>query len=215
MTITVLLADDHEGMRQSLRAVLNKQKGIAIAGETNSGLEAVRQAGTLAPDVLLVDLMLPDMSGLDVVRRVKHHSPRTRVLLMSMHASEGFVVEGLRAGACGFVLKDCSAAHFGEAVRAAAAGQQYLSPPFSETALQRYQTQTQGAPLELHETLTSAERHWLTLAARGEGTASIAAALAIDPRAAEKMRATVMRKLKLKTEEELASFAAERGWLAG
>ena len=132
MTLTLLLADDHPIVREGLRAVLRAEPDLRVVGEAATGSEAVRLTEERRPDVLVLDLMMPDPNGFAVVREVARRAPTTRVVILSMHSNEACVVEALRAGASGYVLKDAGTDQLVRAIRAAAAGERYLSPPLSE-----------------------------------------------------------------------------------
>ncbi len=210
--ISLLLADDHRVIREGLRAILQKEKDLQILGEVADGLDAVEQAGKLKPAVLLLDLSLPRLHGLEVIRQVHKRSPDTRVVVLSMHANEAYVIESLRSGAAGYVLKDSSSADLVRAIHEVVAGRRFLSPPLSELAIQALllRKSPDGEP-DLGEILTEREREFLPLAANGLGNAEIAKRLFISPRTAEAHRANIFRKLNLKTQTDLVRFALRRG----
>jgi len=213
MTTTIALADDHQVVRQGLRVLLDAQPDLAVVGEAADGLEVLALVERLAPDVLVVDIMLPGLGGLEVTRQVRHRVPGTHVVVLSMYATEAYVAEALRHGASGYVVKDASAAHLLRAVRAAAAGQRYLSPPLSEKIIAAYVERLKAHPLDLYDTLTTREREVLHLAAEGYGNPQIAARLAIGVRTVETHRANLIRKLGLHSQTDLVRFALERGLL--
>src|SRR3954471_5555373 len=138
MSIRIVLADDHRIVREGFRALLTAQKDFEIVGETGDGLEAIRLVEKQNPDVLLVDLMMPGLGGLEVVRQLALRDLSVRVIVLSMHANEAYVVEALKNGATGYVVKDASSADLARAVREVMAGRRYLSPPLSERALELY-----------------------------------------------------------------------------
>lgn len=211
MTTTIFLADDHHVVRQGLRALLEGEPGLSIVGEAADGLEAANMVERLKPDVLVVDLMMPGLNGLEVTRQVSKRSPQTRVLLLSMHANEGYVLEALRHGATAYVLKDCTAEELVRAVHEVAAGRRYLSPPLSERAIESYLQKAESATLDIYNTLTSREREVLQLSAEGLTGAEISARLFISPRTVEIHRANLMRKLSLRNQTDLVRFALRRG----
>jgi len=213
LSISVVLADDHPVVRQGLRGVLETDPEVSIVAEVGDGLEAVRLVERLQPDVLVLDLMMPGLSGLDVLPIVRQRSPRTRVVIFSAHASEDFVLQALRNGALAYVLKRCESARVLEAVQRAAAGRRYLSPCLSERAFDAYQEKAEAAPPDPHDLLTPRERQALQLAAEGHSNAEIAARLSISPRTAEMHRANALRKLGLKTPADLVRYAIRRGML--
>ena len=211
----IVLADDHQVVREGFRALLQAQPDFEIVGETGDGLEAVRMVEKQKPHILVVDLMMPGLNGLEVARQVTQRSPRTRIVVLSMHANEAYVLEALKNGACAYVLKDASAAELVRAVREALAGRRYLSPPLSEPAIDSYiQRARTSASLDLYDTLTNREREVLQLAAEGHTNAEIATRLFISPRTVETHRANVMHKLGLRSQTELVRYALERGILS-
>jgi len=211
----IVLADDHQVVREGFRALLQAQPDFEIVAETGDGLEAVRLVEKQNPHILVVDLMMPGLNGLEVARQVTQRSPRTRIVVLSMHANEAYVLEALKNGACAYVLKDASAAELVRAVREALAGRRYLSPPLSEPAIDSYiQRARTSASLDLYDTLTNREREVLQLAAEGHTNAEVATRLFISPRTVETHRANVMHKLGLRSQTELVRYALERGILS-
>jgi DNA-binding NarL/FixJ family response regulator len=208
LELTLVLAEDHRIVRQGLRALLQTEAGVRLVGEAADGLEAVRLVERLRPNVLVLDLMLPGLGGLEVTRRVSRQAPHTRTVILSMHSNEAYVVEALRAGATAYVLKASGAEELMRAVRAAAAGQQFLSPAISEHALQSYREK--AAPADPYETLTDREREVLQLTAEGLSGNAVAERLHISPRTVESHRANAMRKLGLRNQKELVRYAAQR-----
>ena len=211
--ITIVLADDHHVVRQGLRALLEGESGFSVVGEASDGIETVKMIERLRPNVLLLDLMMPGLSGLEVTRQVCQRCPQTRTLILSMHANEAYVLEALRNGATGYVLKDASSADLIQAVHEVAAGRRYLSPPLSERAIEAYAEKAKAAPLDSYETLTTREREVFQLAAQGLGNPEIASRLGVSPRTVETHRANLMRKLSLHSQTELVRYALRRGIL--
>ena len=210
---TIVLADDHHVVRQGLRALLEAEPGFSVVAEAADGLAAADLVERLKPNVLVLDLMMPCLSGLEVARQVRRLSPQTRVVVLSMHANEAYVLEALRNGVAGYVLKESTAADLVQAVREAVAGRRYLSPPLSERAIEVYVQRAQATIPDIYETLTSREREVLHLVAEGYSNADIAARLSIARRTAETHRARVMRKLGLRNQTELIRYALRRGIL--
>jgi DNA-binding NarL/FixJ family response regulator len=211
---TIVLADDHHVVRQGLRALLEAEPELSVVGEAAEGLAVIAMVERLKPNVLIVDVMMPGLTGLEVTRQIRQKSPQTRVLVLSMYANEAYVLEALRLGAAGYVLKGANAADLIQAVREVAAGRRYLSPPLTDHAIEAYVQKAHGAPLDRYETLTTREREVLHLATEGFSHAEIAARLGISPRTAETHRANLMRKLRLKTQTDLIRYALRRGILA-
>ncbi len=211
---TIVIAEDHHVVRDGLRALLAAQKDFQLVGEAADGLEAAQLAEKLQPDVLVLDLTLPRLHGLEVARQVKKSSPKTRVLILSMHANEAYVLEALRNDAAGYLLKDSTGAELVRAVRDVMAGRRYLSGSLSELAIQAYiQRKTTDTAQDMYEALTDREREVLHLAAEGLNNPDIAEKLFISPRTAETHRANVMRKLNFKTQTDLVRFAIRKGIL--
>lgn len=212
--VRILLVDDHAIVRQGLRALLASEPGFAVVAEASDGLRALELVDRLQPDVAVVDLAMPGLDGLDVVREIVRRSTRTCAVVLSMHGDEPHVLEALRLGALGFVLKDASAVELVRAVREAAAGRRYLSPPLSDRAVQAYaRREAASASDDPYAMLTSREREVLHLVAEGLTTAQAAERLHISPRTAEHHRASVMRKLGLHRTADLVRYVAERGIL--
>jgi two-component system response regulator NreC len=207
---TIVLADDHQVVRQGLRALLESEPTFTIVGEASDGLQAIELVTTLKPCVLVVDLMMPGLGGLEVTRQVKKHQPDLRVVILSMHASEAYVLEALRNGAAAYVLKNASADDLVRAVHEVSGGRRYLSPPLSERAIEAYSEKTVTS-VDRYETLTTREREVLQLAAEGNSHLAIATRLGISPRTAEVHRANLMRKLELRNQTDLIRYAIRRG----
>ena len=210
---SVVLADDHAIVRQGLRAVLEATTEFAVVAEVADGLQVAEVVDRLRPNVLVLDLMMPGLNGLEITRQVRKRCPQTRVVILSMHADEAYVLEALRNGAAGYVLKEASIPEVAQAVREVAAGRRYLSQPLSERAIESYAEKAQAGPLDLYETLTSREREVLQLSAEGYSSTEMAARLGISPRTADTHRANLMRKLGLQRQNDLVRYAVRRGIL--
>ncbi|MGE0884099.1 MAG: response regulator [Blastocatellales bacterium] len=209
----ILLADDHNIVRQGLRALLQSEPNFHLVGEASDGIEAVRLAEKLKPDVLITDMMMSGLNGLEVTRQVTKSLPHIRVIILSMYTNDAYVVEAMKNGALGYVLKDSQASDLIQAVREVIAGQRYLSPPLSERALELYMRKVESVPEDPYELLTTREREVLQLVAEGRTSAEIANRLFISPRTAEGHRANLMRKLGLQNNADLIRFALKRGIL--
>jgi two-component system, NarL family, response regulator NreC len=213
MSVTIVLADDHHVMRQGLRLVLEAQEHFHVVAEAGNGLDTITLVERFNPCVLIVDVMMPGLNGLEVTRQVRQRASRTRVIVLSMYSNEAYVLEALRHGASGYVLKDAPADDLVHAVYEVVAGRRYLSPPLSERAIEAYLHKAQDTVLNPYETLTTREREVLQLAAEGRTNGDIAAALYISPRTVETHRANVMRKLGLQNQADLIRYALQRGLL--
>lgn len=210
---TLVLVDDHPIVRAGIRRLLQADTDITIVGETDQGFEAIALIERLQPDLALVDLMLPDLNGMEVTRRIVHASPHTRVAVLSMSADERHVVEALRAGAMAYIIKGANAEMIRFALTEVMAGRRYLSPPLSDHAIELYAAQSKPVtgPIDRYEFLTMREREVLALLARGATYTEIADKLIISPRTAETHRTNVIRKLDLKTPADLTLYAIQRG----
>ncbi len=211
---TIILADDHPIVRRGLRSVLEAEKGFSLLGEAGDGLEAVRMVENLQPDILITDMMMPGLTGLEVTRQVKHRVPKTKIIILSMHASESYVLEALRNGANGYVLKDTVSEELVEAIRDVIAGRRYLSSQLSERAIETYILKAESTLEDSYDSLTTREREVLKLAAEGSTNNEIAERLFISPRTAETHRANLMKKLALSNHTELIRYAIRRGVLS-
>jgi DNA-binding NarL/FixJ family response regulator len=214
--ITAVLADDHPIVRQGLRALLDGAEDCNVVGEAANGLAAIDLIERLQPDVAILDLQMPDLGGLEVARRAREKSPDTRVIILTMYADEPYVLEALRHGVSGYVLKGSATSDLLAAVEAAMAGKRFLSRLLNERAIDAYarRAETDSRPLDRYDLLTSREREALQLAAHGMSTAEIGERLAISPRTAETHRANLLRKLGLTTQTDLVRFAMTRGLIA-
>lgn len=209
---TILLAEDHQLVRESLRLLLEAQPDFKVIAETGDGLEALRLTEKHQPDVLIADMMMPGLSGLEAARGTKRVSPATRVIILSMHDTESYVVEALQAGAAGYVLKKSSSQELIFAIRQALAGNLYLSPSLNERAIQTYmQRSVESRGDDPYESLTAREREVFQLAAEGSSNPQIAERLSLSARTVEMHRANLMRKLGLKSQTDLVKYAVKRG----
>jgi DNA-binding NarL/FixJ family response regulator len=212
--IRVVLTDDHPVVRQGVRRLLEGQSDLEVIAEESDGLETIELVARLKPDVLVLDLMLPGLSGLEVIRRLAKAEPATRILVLSMHANEAYAVEALRSGATGFAVKDASPEELVGAVRRVAAGRRYLSAALSERAIETYLEHAGVSPVDPYQTLTAREREVFQLAAEGWSNAQIADRLGISVRTAETHRMNLMRKLDIHNPMDLHRYALRRGIIA-
>src|SRR5271154_2027185 len=205
--IRVLLADDHAMVRKGFRLILEGQPDMEIAGEAGNGREAVEQAEKLQPDIVVMDVTMPELNGIEATRRITTAAPRARVLALSMHKDSVYVREILRAGARGYLLKDSIDSDLVNAVRAVAKGEGYLSPGVSDAVLSDYRRHVTD-PLDL---LTSREREVLQLIAEGKTNKEIATSLTLSVYTVEAHRGRLMEKLNLHSTGELVRFAVRSG----
>ena len=214
--LKIVMADDHPIVRKGLRALLEADPTYEVIGEADDGQSALALVEQLKPDILIVDVMMPGLGGLEVTRQVAQRQPATRVIVLSMHSNEAYVLEALRNGAAAYVLKNTSTYTLADAVREVAAGHRYLSPPLTERAIQSYVQQAHATPiLDKYDLLTTREREILHLAAEGLTNTEIGDRLHISPRTAETHRTNLLRKLNLTTQTELFKYAIQRGLITG
>ena len=207
----VLLADDHKILRQGLRTLLEQEEDIHIVGEADNGRSSVKLAGELSPDVIIMDVAMPDLNGIDATRRITEAEPKARVLALSMHSDGRYVKGMLQAGARGYILKDCAAEELTRAVRIVMAGQVYVSPGVTGTIVDDYLRQLSATQVDEVATLTYREREVLQLLAEGGSTADIAGELHVSVKTIETHRKHIMDKLNLRSIAELTKYAIREG----
>ena len=208
----VLLADDHALMRKGIRAVLAALPGIDVVAETADGREALALIEELRPDVAVVDITMPGLNGLEVAQRVPKLSPRTRVLVLSMHADELHVAHALRGGVAGYLLKEAAASELHAAVHAVARGEAYLSPTISRSVVEAFM-RGEEPPTDPLAGLTQRQREILQLVAEGKPSKVIAATLGLSIKTIEAHRTNLMRRLEIRDIAGLTRFAVEAGLL--
>ena len=205
--IRILLADDHAVVRQGFKMILDAQADMEIVGEAGNGRQAVELAEQLRPDVVVMDVSMPELNGIEATRRLASSVPRARVVALSMHKDSVYVREILRAGARGYLLKDSGAADLVAAIRAVASGESYLSPAVSNAVLDDYRRHATN-PIDL---LTSREREVLQLLAEGKTNKEIAGVLNLSVYTVEAHRGRILEKLNLHSIGELVRFAVRNG----
>ena len=203
----ILLADDHTVVRNGFRMILSAQEDLEVVGEASNGREAVETAASLQPDVVVMDVTMPELNGIEATRRICESSPRTRVLALSMHKDAVYVREILRAGAKGYLLKDSGETDLLSAVRAVSRGEGFLSPAIADAVLNDYRKHVTN-PLDL---LTSREREVLQWIAEGKTNKEIAQGLSLSVYTVEAHRGRIMEKLNLHSTGELVRFAVRNG----
>ena len=203
----ILLADDHQVVRRGFGLILSAQPGWEIVGEAANGREAVELAERLQPDLVVMDVSMPELNGIEATRRIVEFAPRCRILALSMHRDAVYVREILRAGAHGYLLKDASDQDLVDAVRAVSNGQGYLSPAVSDAVLSDYRKHVTD-PIDL---LTSREREVLQLIAEGKTNKEIAQDLNLSVYTVDSHRSRIMEKLNLHSAGELIRFAIRNG----
>lgn len=209
-TTSLVVAEDHHLVRQGLVLLLKTEPSFRLVGEASDGLEALRLVKATQPDILLLDLMLPRVHGLEVTRQVRTDHAQTQVIVLSVHNEESYVIAALRNGAAGYVLKDATGTDLMEAIRKVKMGRRYLSPTLEEMAIGLLEHK-RVAERDVYDTLSSRERLVLQLAAQGLSSSQIATHLFISRRTAETHRANLMRKLELRSQTDLVRYAIRKG----
>ena len=212
MPIRVLLADDHAVVRDGLRYLLEAQGDIAVVGGAANGRLAVQQAQQLAPDIVVMDIAMPELNGIDATRQVREVSPTTQIIILSMHSTAEHIRHALQAGAQGYLLKESAGTEVVDAVRAVHAGRRYLSQKIAETVINDYVLQRAADQVEDPlARLSAREREILQLIAEGKTSAQIAQALHLSPKSVETYRSRLMRKLGIGDVAGLVRFAIQHG----
>lgn len=212
-SISIVLADDHPIVHEGMRALLAAASEFSVVGEADDGLAALRLVEKVQPDVLLVDLGMPNLNGLEVTRQVRKRFPRVQVIVLSMHANEAYVLEALRSGAAGYILKESSFSEVIQGIHEVTAGRRFLSPSLSQESIDAYLEKSKTGPWDPYETLTRREREILQMTAESQTSAEIGRRLFISPRTVEIHRQNAMRKLGLHTPGELVRYAIKKGIL--
>jgi DNA-binding NarL/FixJ family response regulator len=207
----ILIADDHTLMREGLRALLEAEKTFEVVGTVDNGRDAVRSAGLLKPDLVLMDLAMPQMDGMSAIRELKRRASDARILVLTMHKTEEHIRAALQAGASGYLLKDASRAELLMAILCVIAGKTFISPAVADRIVNGYLDQERGAGAvrSVSDTLTARERQVLKLIAEGRRNRDIAEYLFVSVKTVEKHRANLMGKLNLHNTAALTSFALE------
>ena len=211
MSIRILLADDHKITRQGLRSLLDKQQDMEVVAEAEDGRTAVRLAGELLPNVVIMDVTMPDLNGIEATRQIVGQSPDVKIIALSMHSDTLFVTEMLRSGASGYLLKDCAFEELSRAIHAVVAGKTYLSPSVSGVVVDDYLHRLSKADFSDSHVLTDREREVLQLLAEGKSTKRIALKLHISVKTVETHRRQMMNKLDIHTVAELTKYAIRKG----
>ena len=212
MPVSVMLADDHAVVRDGLRALLEGGNDLQVVGVAGNGREAVSEALRLRPDIVIMDIAMPELDGVEATRRIVERSPETRVLILSMYLSAEHIYRALQAGAQGYVLKESAGEEVVEAIRALRAGKRYLSHRITETVIDDYLREgTNVSPLD---SLSLRERDVLQLVVEGRTNAAIAQARSLSPKTVETYRARIMKKLKVNDTVELVKFSMRHGLIS-
>ena len=212
MTISVFLADDHAVVRDGLKTLLEIEKRINVVGSASNGREALRQVRKVHPDVVIMDISMPELNGIDATWQIIEACPDTRVIILSMHATKEHIQRALQAGAKGYLLKESAGAEVVEAVRRVYGGNRYLSQPVSEILIDDYleghKAEPSSDPLDQ---LSTREREILQLVVEGNSSARIADILCLSPKTVETYRSRIMTKINVKDMPGLVKFAIRNG----
>ncbi len=211
MAIKVFLADDHKLFRQGLRVLLSEKQDICIVGEAEDGREALVQIAKLSPDVVIMDVGMPLLNGIETTRQVKKDFPKIRVIALSMHVDEKFVAEMLRAGAVGYLCKKCDTDELVAAIHVAVSGKTYLSPSISGTLVEHYVRNASATPASAYSQLTDREREILQLLVEEKSIKEIAGELSVSIKTVHAHREHLMRKLNVQTVAGLTKYAVREG----
>jgi two-component system response regulator NreC len=209
----ILLVEDHIVVRQGLKALLSGEADIEVVGEADNGREALQRVSDLQPDVVLMDISMPGLNGIEATRQICRHHPGVEVVILSMHSNEEYVFQVLQAGASGYVLKQSDSSEVLTAIRAALAGGSFLSPPISRAVIDDYvrRAEARGRSDTL-DVLTPREREVLQLLAEGVSNQEIADQLSISVKTVETHRGNMMKKLGVDSKTDLVKYALRKGW---
>jgi two-component system, NarL family, response regulator NreC len=211
----ILLADDHKLMRSGLKALIEQQPDLTVVGEADDGRQAVALAATLKPDLLVMDIGMPNLNGIEAARQITQANPATAIVILSMHSDESYVLRALKAGAKGYLLKDSAESDLIRAVHAVADGKSFFSPAVSKVLLDDYVRKLQRSGSEdAYDLLTPREREILQLIAEGKSNKDVANFLNLSVYTVETHRSNIMEKLNLRGVPELILYAVRKGIIA-
>jgi two-component system, NarL family, response regulator NreC len=211
----VLLADDHKLMRSGLRLVIERTTGSTVVGEADDGRQAVALAEQLRPDVIVMDIGMPNLNGVEAARQITEAHPEIAIVMLSMHSDEGYVLRALKAGARAYLLKDSAEADLNRAIQAAVEGKSFFSPTVSKVLLEDYMRKVQRAGAEdSYDLLSPREREILQLVAEGKSSKEVAGLLNLSVYTVETHRANIMQKLNLRGIPELILYAVRKGLIS-
>lgn len=211
MTIGIVLADDHKLFREGVRSLLEQKPDMKVLGEADDGRTAVNLVRELSPQVMIIDVTMPDLNGIDAARRIRAENPSVKVIALSMHAHRGLVREMLRAGAAGYLLKECAFGELVEAIHAVLEGRIFLSAEISQVVVNEYLKPSRGGEKSSVSLLTPREREILQLIAEGKTSEDVSRVLHMSRRTVEKHRARITTKLNIHSLAELTKYAIREG----
>ena len=213
--VRIVLADDHTVMRNGLRLLLERQPNLKVVGEAADGRQAVALSESAKPDVVIMDIGMPNLNGIEAARQIVTHNPRTAIAILSMHSDESYVIRALKAGARAYLLKDSAEADLLAAVRALSEGKSFFSPAISRILVEDYMRQLERNGAEdTYELLTNREREILQLLAEGRTNKEVAAMLNLSLYTVETHRTHILQKLNLHSVPELILYAVRKGIIA-
>lgn len=211
MSIRILLADDHKIVRDGLKTLVEKQPGMEVVGEAETGREAVFLTMKLEPDVVVMDISMAELNGMEATRQIRKVCPKIKIIALSMHSDKRFVLGMLEAGATGYLLKDCAFEELSRAIRNVAANKTYLSPGITDVVIQDYLLKASETRASSDSILTAREREVLQLIAEGKSTKEAAQTLYVSVKTIETHRKQIMDKLDLHSIAELTKYALREG----
>jgi len=211
MSTTLLLVDDHKIMRHGIRSLLEKEAGMEVLEETNNGRTAIELAKSLSPDVIIMDIAMHDLNGIEATRQITPALPEVKVIMLSMHSDRQMVADALQAGAAGYLLKDCEFEELVRAIETVVSNRTYLSPEIADILVENFVRKTPRSESSTSSVLTSREREVLQLLAEGNTTREIATALCLSTKTVETHRRQMMEKLNIYTVAHLVKYAISQG----
>jgi len=213
VTVKVLLADDHPVVRGGMRNFLEKEADFSVVGEAEDGLQAVQLAEKLCPDIIVLDMMMPHLNGLEVLRQLSKRLENTRIIILSMQSADPYVTQALLAGAAGYVLKDSAPDDLVKAIRQVLEGKRYLSPQLNELLINKFLQKVDSGSLDPLTLLTDREREVLQMTVEGLTAHEVGDLLSLSSRTVEAHRQSLMKKLEIKNQVDLVRFAIKNGIL--
>jgi len=211
MTTRILLVDDHNMIREGLRAILGKENDMLVVAEAENGRETLRLVSELRPDMIIIDVAMPDLNGIETTRRLVVDHPRSKIIALSMHSDQRFVTKMFEAGAHGYLLKDCASKELVGAIRAVMANETYLSPSVTGAMVNDYVGEQKRPELSAFTVLTAREREILQMIAEGRSTKDIADRLNVSSKTVETHRRRIMNKLNVHSVAQLTKYAVREG----
>ena len=211
MSVRIIIADDHTIVRHGLVKLLQQEEDMEVVAEAQNGKETVQLTGNLSPDVVVMDIGMPDLNGIGATEQILRDHPEVRILALSMHSGKKFVSSMLKAGAAGYLLKDCALEELVDAVRTILSGKKYLSPDIADVVIDNYVCKDPGTDSSAFTILSQREREVLQLMAEGNSTKKIALDLHISPKTVEGHRLRIMSKLDIDNVAQLTKYAIQEG----